>query len=802
MEPTGAAKPTAYILGEGPGEQEDLQNEQFVGPAGTLLRSHIPPEWRKRIRYNNVVRTRPKDNDEPDAASIECCRPSVTRDIEQSKPTAIFGFGNIPLHWAIGQRGIEKWRGRRIPVKIGTHTCWFYPMLHPSYVLRTGRSHSPFEHVFRLDIERALAECENLPEPIVHDRETAFVGVEVATSVEQIEWFLIEAMGTKLVGVDIETSSLRPYRENTRLLSLAVSAKDRTLAFPYHHPKAKWTFGQSAKLYDLIGAFLRSPVRKTVHNLPFELEWFGARFGLDTLRAGEWDDSQSQAAILDERVGAKPRGDDRQSMGAECFGLGFLTRQYFGINIKDLTDIDVKHIIDAPLQDMLLYNGVDAKYHRLLYLAQRERLKREGLQDFYTFHKRRLPTIVLTQLKGIPLDNKEAVRQEKALGTQLITAGQAIQDDEAAQRFKKQYREQFNPLSNNDCVKLLRDVLKSDAGVLKNGKYSATKSVLTALDHPIGKKILAYKEPAKLLSTYIWTKDSPIVYPDGMLHPILNANFAESGRLSSEDPNEQNFPKRNDEGKKIRKQIRAPNGHTLFSVDYGQIEARCIAMASCDKVFVKALREDYDVHGEWARKIANVYPKRIGGEKNLDNPKVMKEYRQVVKGGWVFALFFDAQLATAARQVGVPEELLRDLYDEFWATFAGVKQWQNDLKKSFAKKGYVETLMGRRRRAPLSPNQVVNTSIQGLAADIVVDGMDRLSETGDWDLQPILQIHDDLTSLFPEDRFEKLARTKIDTLLTVKYDFLNVPLVVEASVGTNLYAMEEVATYSSQPWGK
>src|ERR1700721_2214348 len=129
MEPTGAAKPTVYILGGYPDEQADVAGYPFSDEISKLLRSCIPPEWLKRTRFSNVVRTRP--DGEPDEASLECCRPSVTRDVEQTKPRIILGLGNTVLHWATGQRGIDKWRGRRIPVKIGTHTCWFYSMFHP-----------------------------------------------------------------------------------------------------------------------------------------------------------------------------------------------------------------------------------------------------------------------------------------------------------------------------------------------------------------------------------------------------------------------------------------------------------------------------------------------------------------------------------------------------------------------------------------------------------------------------------------------------------------------------------------------
>ncbi|HVX91205.1 MAG TPA: uracil-DNA glycosylase family protein, partial [Candidatus Paceibacterota bacterium] len=131
MPATGAAQPLVYMLGEGPGENEVEQQEQFVGASGKLLRAHIPRAFLSKVRFNNVVRSRPPKNATPEKVEIECCRPSVRADIERSKPRAIFGFGNVPLEWVSDFSGVTYWRGRRMPIKVGSHTCWYYPMLHP-----------------------------------------------------------------------------------------------------------------------------------------------------------------------------------------------------------------------------------------------------------------------------------------------------------------------------------------------------------------------------------------------------------------------------------------------------------------------------------------------------------------------------------------------------------------------------------------------------------------------------------------------------------------------------------------------
>ena len=148
MPASGAKHPLVYCLGEAPGAEEDQKGIQFVGGSGQVLHNELnklPKLFRESIRYNNVVRTRPHKNETPNQHIIECCRPSVVKDIEETKPKAILGFGNIPLQWVTGVTGIRAWRGRRTPVKVGSHICWYYPIIHPASILRESNQHYDFD---------------------------------------------------------------------------------------------------------------------------------------------------------------------------------------------------------------------------------------------------------------------------------------------------------------------------------------------------------------------------------------------------------------------------------------------------------------------------------------------------------------------------------------------------------------------------------------------------------------------------------------------------------------------------------
>lgn len=809
MPPSGVDKPLVYILGEAPGAAEDKDGyQQFIGDSGQLLRARIPKKWLDQIRFNNVVRTRPPKNRTPDPLEIECCRPSVVRDIVASKPKAIFGFGAVPLEWATGlTSGIFDWRGRRLPVNIGGHECWYYPFVHPAAILRARKGWatqpkdigSEDERAFVFDLKRAFAEVENLPEPAVHDESVAMYGVELIDGskpddLSRLEKFLHWAGEQEVVGVDYETHRLRPYQTDALVLTAAVGTDEDSFSFAIDHPQAKWKTSQKKRVRELWLEFLKSKVLKVVHNLAFEMEWTAVKYDRSLLRLGPWGDTMSQASILDPRTGRKRKGGP--------LSLEFLVRQYFGFNLKHLSDLDKERLIQEPLHHVLRYNAMDAKYHCLLYLAQEERLRQIGLLKQYEQALRRVPTCVLTQVKGVPVDQAETQRLDKKYTKAIKEAEKEIAADPHVMAFEEKFRSTFNPASNPHAVKLFRDMLKRKEGWIQDQKdkskerYSVDEEILKKINLPLCHSILKFRKESKKHSTYLYKE---LIWPDGLLHPIFNTVWTETGRLSAEDPNLQNIPKRDEEAKEVRKQIKARilNGqrYIILAADYGQIEARCFAMASKDKTYVKALWDRFEIHGYWAERIARAYPSRIGGRQYFTDKIVMKKFRDVMKNNWTFPLFFGSQLSSVADNLEIPEHILQPEFREFKRMFPGIFQWQTQLQEFYEANGYVETLTGRRRWAPLSRNQVLNTPIQGTAADIVMDGMNRISEyayeVDDFHFQPAINIHDDLDFFIPLDKLDYYAEPIFKQMVKPTFDFINVPLTVEASVGYDLMPYDE-----------
>lgn len=561
MPPSGSDKPLIYVLGEGPGKEEDKQNLQFVGHSGDLLWSYIPQELKSKIRLNNVVNCRTSEtNRDPEKVEMECCRPRIVSDIERTKPVAIFGLGGFPLQWADKPSGIELWRGRRFPIKVGDHVCWYYAIRHPAYILHLKNQRGFWqesqdeEQAFKFDIQRAITEVTNgLPSPILHNADTARKNITCITGrksgdVDYVLDFLDYASTKDAAGVDFETQNLRPYLKSSVILTKAVSVNDETLAFAWEHKEAGWSSSQLELLRDAWLRFLKSQSKKIVHNLAFEMEWTVFLNGREYARAVPWEDTQTQAFVLDERVGDIKPG---------ALALDFLTMQYFGFSLKNLTKgLNKGRMSAEPLSSILPYNGLDAKYHRLVYLAQNKRIKEEGLEFQYAEKLRQVPTCVLTQIKGVPIDtevNKELAEEYNAKIKMLLDKIRALPE---AKKFRQLTGKNFNPGSPQDVIVILKNVLNTREGQSGKG-WSTDKYVLNKIDNPIAKEILNYREVVKLKGTYVdpMSVGSDTLYDGNVLHQHLGTTFTETGRLESEDPNCQNWPVRTKVGKRVRRQV-------------------------------------------------------------------------------------------------------------------------------------------------------------------------------------------------------------------------------------------------------
>lgn len=884
MEPTGSDKPEILIIGEAPGRQEDERGKQFIGKSGQLIRRRIPRDMEASIRWTNAIRCRPPDNRTPDSIEMSCCYPKLQRDTEQTKPRAIFGFGAIPLYQIVNpdskHRSISLWRGRKLPVKVGNHVCWYFPFYHPAYVLRTRRFDpkdlnsygSDEDFAFAFDLKQAFAAVENLPEPVIHTVEEAQADIELVYDINRIAELLDIVGNDPTCGVDLETNALRPYTKGAKILTMACSSRSSTFAFPIDHPDAAWTNLERKQLQVLIKRFLyESKCRKIVHHLPFELEWFGYFFGTGCFYSSVWECSESQAYILDGRRGG--------------LSLGFLCITAFGLDLKSISGLDRKNLEKSPVDQVLKYNALDARYHRLLYIAQLKRIKAEKLTALYEHQMRRIPALVLATMQGVPIDQSVVKVLEEKYGNRLKEALRDIENDTDAKEFAQVKGWNFNPLSPRDVNILLREILKVDAETTSKGE-------LEHIDSPIAQKIIACREAQKVLSTYINPVserfEDSVLFPDGMIHPIISTTTvitwrtcvagdtiletslgnieiskldltgkhknalikthkgrwqkitklwykgkepmlkltfasgenircterhglltksgwkrAGSFRLgdeaisaknstaclveitaagiqdvwdisvegdhsylaqglihhnSSEDPNIQNWPKRDEERKEVRGQVKHKEAHRknvemrIVSFDYAGIQARNVAMESKDKTLVEAYWHSYDIHKTWMEKINKAYPKWIP-KADLNDKDKMKAFRHLAKNKFVFPSFFGAQPFSISASLNIPQAIIEGVQEEFFDLFHDIAGWHKALEKFYFKNGYVTGLSGFRRYAPVSSNERINcvdTETECLTehgwktVEDLKEGMliyTKNAKTGELELKPILKVN-------------------------------------------------------------
>ena len=511
----------------------------------------------------------------------------------------------------------------------------------------------------------------------------------------------------------------------------------------------------------------------------------------------------------EKRTGGAGEFEEVSRVQRGLLALDNLTQAYLGFFLKSLSKVNRAKLIKESLTKVLEYNVLDPKYTAKVYDFLIKDLEANNLMKVYKEQCRRVPTAVLTQRQGLAYSAEQAEAFYKEYTEKLTLKTKESLLHPSIIEYRTKFGG-FNITTPADVAGLFKYLgFKTED---KDGNSKSGKDILTLIDHPIARNIESIRETGKVLSTYIEPFISKaIVFPDNRLHTQFTTMFTTTGRLSSLDPNIQNFPKR--ANKQIRKTIIAPPGFKLVSNDYGQIEARVLAMASKDPEFCKALWTGFDIHSYWALLLAQSYPKRVGGDKIVqkwsdanietlkDTDKLFKGFRDIVKNKWVFPAFFGASTKSLAGYMGIPYVNAETVQKKFWKTYAVIKAWQDTMYSFYAAHGYVESLTGHRRYMYMQGGEIINHPIQGTAAAIVMDGMNRLSEysteTGQEQFQAVMQIHDDLGFYLPEETWEADHKFIVKEMLSCKFDFINVPLTVESAVGPNWYELKEIGTYSS-----
>ncbi|MEO0442620.1 MAG: DNA polymerase I, partial [Pseudomonadota bacterium] len=319
------------------------------------------------------------------------------------------------------------------------------------------------------------------------------------------------------------------------------------------------------------------------------------------------------------------------------------------------------------------------------------------------------------------------------------------------------------------------------------GAPSTAEEVLQelALDFPLPKVLMEYRGLSKLKSTYTDKLPQMINPLTGRVHTSYHQAVTATGRLSSSDPNLQNIPIRNAEGRRIRQAFIAPDGYRILAADYSQIELRIMAHLSNDKGLMAAFNQNLDVHRATAAEVFNT---------ELD--KVSHEQRRSAKA-INFGLIYGMSAFGLAKQLGLGRNDAQHYIDRYFERYPGVKKYMDNTRHIAAKQGYVETLFGRRLYLPeinarnamrrqAAERAAINAPMQGTAADIIKKAMISVSDclaSGHIDARIIMQVHDELVLEVKTDQIDHV-KSLICEKMAAAAD-LSVPLLVEAGVGLN-----------------
>jgi DNA polymerase-1 len=462
-----------------------------------------------------------------------------------------------------------------------------------------------------------------------------------------------------------------------------------------------------------------------------------------------------------------------ESGSMSSYNLDKLAEKYLGHDTIKYSDLIEKKsellLSDIDITQATDYSAEDADITYKLYVRFVELLKQAGLESiFYTVEMPIIRVLAEMELKGIRI----LPQKLKSLSEQYA-AGMSELEREVYQLCGREF--------NLNSPKQLQEVLFEERKLkpIKKTKtgYSTDTQVLEILaagtDDPVPRKMLEHRSLAKLKNTYLDTLPELINPQTGRIHTRFIQTGTTTGRLSSKDPNLQNIPIRDEEGRKIREAFVPAAGCVFLSADYSQIELAVLAHIADDALLIQAFNQGRDVHTETAAIIFNI-----------GRDQVTSEQRRVGKT-INFGVIYGMSSFRLARDLKLSRQDAEDFINYYFEKFSGVKAYIDQTVRSAEKSGYVKTIMGRRREI-LNINSknrmekmaaqriAVNTTIQGSAADIVKCAMrDIAAELARYRLETalILQVHDELIFEVPEaelSRVEPLVRNVMENIIRLK----------------------------------
>ncbi len=568
----------------------------------------------------------------------------------------------------------------------------------------------------------------------------------------------------KILSLDTETTSTNAI--DAELVGLSFSVKEGEafyVAVPSDQTEAQ-------KMVDIFKPLYEDPkILKVGQNIKYDYEVL-RRYDID-INGPMWDTMIAHYLIQPEL---------RHNMDYMAATL----LNYQTIHIDELIGPKgkgQKNMRDLDPGDIYEYAAEDADVTLKLKNVLEPQLKEVGSEKLFTEIEMPLIKVLADmELTGVRLDTKSLAETERIFSERMR---------QYELHAYKLASEQFNIASPKQVGDILFDKMKiiDKPKKTKTGQYVTSEEVLLQLRDraPIVDDILNYRGMKKLLGTYVEALPKLINPRTGRIHTSFNQAVTATGRLSSSDPNLQNIPVRDDDGKEIRKCFIAEPGCKFFSADYSQIELRIMAHLSGDENMIEAFRDGHDIHRATASKIWKVSMEDVT---DAQRKKAKQANFGIIYGITTYGL---------AQRMGIDNGEARQLINDYFQTFPKVSEYMEQSKQMAREHGYAETMFGRRRYLQdinskngtvrgFAERNAINAPIQGSEADIIKLAMVRIWRRFKAEgirSKMILQVHDELNfSVFPEEA-DKVERIILEEMQGAYK--LSVPLVADAGWGDN-----------------
>jgi len=593
---------------------------------------------------------------------------------------------------------------------------------------------------------------------------------ETVMEQSQLERWLKRLQGSKLFAFDLETTSL-DYMQ-AEIVGCSFSDKSGEAAYvplAHNYMDAPVQLDRDNVLKQLKPLLEDASQAKLGQNLKYDMNVL-ANYQI-TLNGIAFD-TMLESYVLDSTASRHNMDDLAMKY------LGYKTIHYEDVAGKGAKQIGFSEV---SIETASEYAAEDADITFRLHDTLWPKLEKQKqlAAVFNNIEMPLLPVLSRMERNGVLIDKDMLQKQSKEFSKRLL---------QIEQQAYKEAGQEFNLGSPKQIQEILFDKLGLPViSKTPKGQPSTAESVLQELahDYALPKLILESRSLSKLKSTYTDKLPEMINANTGRVHTSYQQAVAATGRLSSTDPNLQNIPIRNEEGRRIRQAFIAPKGYQLVAADYSQIELRIMAHLSGDKGLLKAFDAGEDIHRATAAEVFG-----------LDTDKVTSEQRRSAKA-INFGLIYGMSAFGLARQLDIERGEAQTYIDLYFSRYPGVKKYMDETRELARQQGYVETVFGRRlylpeikssnvQRRQYAERTAINAPMQGTAADIIKRAMiniDELISEEKLDIKMIMQVHDELVFEVNDKTTDKCV--EIIRKAMVDAADLSVKLVVDVGTGDN-----------------